>query len=132
MIFVDTSAWFAAYVEDDANFLSASSFLTGAIGELVTTDYIVDETLTLLRTRRKHARALSFGQVVFESRGIEVERIAAEDLQRAWTIFRSFQDKGWSFTDCTSFAVMERLGIKQAFAFDRHFHQFGNVEVVPS
>lgn len=40
-------------------------------------------------------------------------------------------DKQWSFTDCTSRVVMERLGIQKVFAFDDHFRQFGTVTVVP-
>ena len=34
-------------------------------------------------------------------------------------------DKTYSYTDATSFAVMERLGLKTAFAFDPHFRQHG-------
>ncbi|MDT7605420.1 MAG: uncharacterized protein QOF61_3417 [Acidobacteriota bacterium] len=49
----------------------------------------------------------------------------------AWEIFRDYADKDWSFTDCASKALIERLGIKTAFAFDRHFRQFGSVTVVP-
>jgi uncharacterized protein len=48
-----------------------------------------------------------------------------------WSVFKTFSDKGWSFTDCTSRVLMERLGIAQAFAFDEHFRQFGTVTVVP-
>lgn len=45
--------------------------------------------------------------------------------------FDSCDDKNWSFTDCTSKVVMEQLGVKAAFAFDHHFHQFGTIQVVP-
>lgn len=46
-------------------------------------------------------------------------------------MFRRFDDKMWSFTDCTSKWTMEKLEIKQAFSFDHHFRQFGSVSVVP-
>jgi predicted nucleic acid-binding protein len=52
-------------------------------------------------------------------------------LTLAWETFRQFDDKSWSFTDCTSKVVMEQLNIKVAFAFDHHFQQFGTVQVVP-
>ncbi len=42
-------------------------------------------------------------------------------------VFRRYQDKQWSFTDCTSKVLIERLGIAEAFAFDHHFEQFGTV-----
>jgi predicted nucleic acid-binding protein len=45
-------------------------------------------------------------------------------------VFQRFHDKEWSFTDCTSRVVMQRLGIQRAFAFDDHFRQFGTVTVV--
>ena len=49
----------------------------------------------------------------------------------AWQVFRRFSDKEWSFTDCTSKVVMDRLGITTAFTFDHHFRQFGAVTLVP-
>jgi uncharacterized protein len=53
------------------------------------------------------------------------------DAQEAWKVFSTYQDKGWSFTDCVSRVVMDRLGIVSAFAFDKHFKHFGTVSVVP-
>jgi predicted nucleic acid-binding protein len=52
-------------------------------------------------------------------------RITEEDEERAWRIFRQYDDKAFSFTDCTSFALMERLDINAVFAFDDHFLQYG-------
>jgi len=42
-----------------------------------------------------------------------------------------YRDKGFSFTDCTSFAVMERFGITEAFALDEHFDQYENIIRLP-
>ena len=55
-----------------------------------------------------------------------------EDKRRAWGIFQSHSDKGWSFTDCTSYALMQRLEISRAFAFDRHFSQMRGIRRVPN
>ncbi|MEX2015753.1 MAG: hypothetical protein WD873_03880 [Candidatus Hydrogenedentales bacterium] len=52
-------------------------------------------------------------------------------LANAWDVFRRYDDKRWSFTDCTIRVVMERLGVTTAFAFDAHFRQFESVTVVP-
>ena len=48
--------------------------------------------------------------------------------QEAWNIFERFnQDKRWSFTDCTSKVVMDKIGILEAFSFDKHFVQMGMI-----
>ncbi len=54
-----------------------------------------------------------------------VERITPEDEEKAGEIIRRYTYKSFSYTDATSFVVMERLGIKEAFAFDPHFRQYG-------
>lgn len=132
MIFVDTSAWCALYVKRDANHAVARSFAAQFSDDVFTIDYVIDETLTLFCARGEKTRALTFGHLVFEEKQIPFELVSPDDFIRAWSIFHSFRDKNWSFTDCASIAVMERLGIRQAFAFDHHFHQFGTVEVVPA
>jgi uncharacterized protein len=60
-----------------------------------------------------------------------MEHVTSEDIIRAWEVFRQYHDKEWSFTDCTSKVMMERLQISQAFAFDSHFEQFGTVVRLP-
>jgi predicted nucleic acid-binding protein len=98
---------------------------------LITTDYIVDETLTLLRRRNEPQRALELGDAFFAGSLTTLYILSEADLHQAWDIFRRFDDKPWSFTDCTSRFVMDKLGLTTAFSFDRHFQQFGTVTVVP-
>jgi predicted nucleic acid-binding protein len=131
MIFVDTSAWFAFYSLRDINHAAAVSAFRSIREPPVTSDYIVDETLTLLRARAENRRAVAFGHRMMEGLGVSVLRISDQDYVNAWHVFLRFQDKAWSFTDCTSRVVMERLGIQRAFAFDDHFRQFGTVAIVP-
>jgi uncharacterized protein len=65
MIFVDTSAWFASAVDEDINHSAASQWLEQKGEALVTSDYVVDETLTLLRARCQPAAALTLGRQFF-------------------------------------------------------------------
>ena len=51
MIFTDTGAWFASVVPDDEDHEKAVAWLAQNREPLLTTDYIVDETLTLLSAR---------------------------------------------------------------------------------
>jgi predicted nucleic acid-binding protein len=131
MIFVDTGAWFAATVPDDADHQAANDFLKANNEPLVTTDYVIDEVLTLLKARGEFQRALVFGTELLEEDGCQLEWVGRDDVSEAWVTFQQFKDKDWSFTDCVSRAVMSRLGIDKAFAFDEHFRQFGTVTVLP-
>jgi predicted nucleic acid-binding protein len=132
VIFVDTSAWFAATVPSDANHLSALAYLTLADpAQLLTTDYVIGETLTLLRMRGESTRARQFGQRAFEESICRIAWVERADVIQAWIAFEQFRDKAWSFTDCLSRTVMLRLGIGEAFAYDEHFRQFGAVVVLP-
>ncbi len=131
MIFVDTSAWFASAIPSDTNHTVAEKWRRANKEPLLTTDYIVDETLTLLKARGHPQRALALGILFFQSSVTTIYHVSEDDVRQAWDVFRRYSDKEWSFTDCLSKVVMERLGITVAFAFDHHFQQFGSIRVVP-
>jgi predicted nucleic acid-binding protein len=94
-------------------------------------DYVVDETLTLFRSRGEDQHALAFGNQIIDRAFAKIITVERADFVHAWQVFQRFADKDWSFTDCTSRVLMERLGIQRAFSFDQNFHQFGTVTVVP-
>ncbi len=131
MIFVDIGAWFAATIPRSVHHVEAQSWMQERTSPLITTDYIIDETLTLMRARREPEQALQFGRRIFSGEICTIEYVTTDDIQAAWRLFEQYADKQWSFTDCTTKVVMERLDIKTAFAFDQHFRQFGSVDVVP-
>jgi predicted nucleic acid-binding protein len=131
MIFADTGALFAYVMPDDEHHDAARQWVRQNQLPLLTTDYIIDETLTLLRMRAQFARAIDFGDLVFSGQVAQIYYLAEDDILAAWQVFRTYSDKEWSFTDCTSKVVIEKLGLTHAFAFDRYFHQFGTVAVVP-
>ena len=53
--------------------------------------------------------------------------VTESDFRDAWTLFRDNPGRSWSFTDCTSKIVMERLHVRRALSFDEHFKQFGGL-----
>lgn len=124
---MDTSAWYATEVEDDVNHRSARQFLaqlaSGRHGAPVTTDYVLDETLTLLRSRRGLDAAVTFIEKIRGSNSVRVFWIDEGLFEKALSTFRRSGHKSWSFTDCTSFALMDELSLSEAFAFDRHFQE---------
>ena len=70
--------------------------------------------------------AISFGQKLWNQEVSALLRITEEEEERAWRVFQQYADKGFSFTDCTSFALMERLDINTVFAFDDHLSNMEN------
>jgi len=129
MIFVDTSAWYALEVEDDENHSSAMAFRDdlkgGHHGALLTSDYILNETITLLRFRKGADPASKFADKVFRSRSVSIVWIDSLIFDEALKLLRKRPDKKWSFPDCTSFIIMEQLNVKEAFAYDQNFEQAG-------
>ena len=130
-VFVDTGAWFAYFVRRDPDHAAAIDWTRQNRQPLVTTDYVIDELLTLLKLRESHRVAAAAGEALLQQNVARVERITESDFRAAWGVFRQYRDKGWSFTDCTSKTIMERLGVTHAFAFDTHFEEFGTVVRVP-
>jgi uncharacterized protein len=130
-IFVDTGAWFAYFVRRDPDHAAALGWISKNRQPLLTTDYVFDELLTLLALRESRPVAIAAGNLLWTQQVAVLERLTADDIADAWAVFRRYQDKQWSFTDCTSKVLIERLGIAEAFAFDHHFEQFGTVTRVP-
>ncbi len=134
-LFVDTGAWLALNNKKDKYYIEAvkanKDFLEKGYF-YVSSDYILDETYTLLRYDVGHKRAVEFGReikLLQEMGKIRIVNINQDILGKAWEIFENYTDKDFSFTDCTSFAVMEMLGINEAFSFDRHFEQYGFIRL---
>jgi predicted nucleic acid-binding protein len=124
LVFVDTSAVFALIDRSDGNHSAAKRRLKAMCSrrsEPVLTNFIVAEchALMLRRLGVDVARRWLFGNTW------RVESVAHADEIRAREIIQTYQDRSFSYTDATSFAVMERLGIQRAFAFDKHFEQYG-------
>ncbi len=97
----------------------------------LTTDYIVDETATLLLVRHSHAAAADFLQTVMTSPSVQVHWIDSDGFQRAARLFTQHDDKQWSFTDCVSFVLMHELRLTDSFTTDHHFSQAGFNVLLP-
>ena len=132
LVFVDTSAWYALVDRKDLNHLAAVRFVEQSAITLVTSTYVLDETVTLAKRHLSHAAAVRFGDRLWKEEVARLVRISPEDEIRAWAIFARYGDKGFSYTDCTSFALMERLQLDSAFAFDAHFTQYGRFVRLPA
>ena len=122
-VFIDTSAFCAVTIPRD-QYNSVAKVLYKTILKdnvlFYTSDYVLDEVYTLLKTRGSHATAIKFMDGITKS-NIVILRVAEDTERAAKIIFRRFDDKRLSFTDCTSFALINHFGIEAVFSFDEHF-----------
>lgn len=65
------------------------------------------------------------GEYLFAGKICRVHHLTLDEEAEAFEYFKRYQDKEYSFTDCTSFVLMEKLGIREALALDSDFtHRF--------
>ena len=124
-VFVDSSAWSAAADRSDRQNRRAKEILAGA-DRLLTSDHVLLETWLLVRHRLGRGAARRFWHAL-RSGAAALEAVTAADLETAWHIGETFADQDFSLTDCTSFALMQRLGLRRVATFDDHFavYRFG-------
>jgi hypothetical protein len=129
VIFIDTGAWVALELPRESKHGAAAACLErirgGVHGAAVTSDFVLDETLTLLRMKAGLAAAESVAKRAMESESVRVAYVGPETFRQAWEMMRSRRDKKWSLTDCTSFLLMRELGITVAFTLDGNFEEAG-------
>jgi uncharacterized protein len=131
-LFIDTWGWVALGHRRDSKHQEVSELyrtLRVQKSHIYTSDYVLDETITLVFRREVYADALRFITGLLRSADqklITVEQISAERFQEAWRLRQRFQDKPHiSFTDLTSMILMQERHIKQILTDDEHFEQVG-------
>lgn len=125
-LFVDTAGWMAmADAADPMHEVSRGSrdaWLRSG-GNLLSTDYVIDETLTLIRMRLGRGAAARWWEQIDASSRLRWEWVTPARAGKARRWFFDWNDKAFSFTDCTSFVVMRELRIRTVLTTDRHFLQ---------
>lgn len=132
-VFIDTSAFVALRNESEAEHRRARRALAGLLetgATLFTSNYVFAETYTALLVRVGREEAIEWGRRFRAGEAIELVRLDPDVEDEAWEILERHHDKRWSYVDATSFALVERHGTDEAFAFDVHFSQRG-LRVVP-
>ena len=135
MIFIDTSVFVAFIVDKDTNHEKAVSLMEeivdGGHGPAITSDYVFDETVTVVLVRSKSLEsAVRTGNSIRESMPVmDVDSIIFE---AAWNRFRGQKSTRFSFTDCTIFEMVENNHIKELATFDREFKGSSRFKVVGS
>jgi predicted nucleic acid-binding protein len=127
-VFVDSFAWIAAINKSD-NYHEISlrilEELLNRQAKLVTTNYVVVETINALSKVEFRRTVIEFIDKLGKSPRVQIVKITDEIYNNAWTLYQQRMDKDWGITDCTSFEVMRMFNIERAFTSDKHFEQAG-------
>ncbi len=126
-IFIDTGAFLAKEIAPDQFHRQAVEFWEHLAGEspiLYSSEHVLDETATLLARRTSYSFATEWGADVLNA-GIRFLPTLGNDLQEAFRLMKKFADQAVTLTDCISFVLMKKEGIRDAFGFDRHFTAAG-------
>ena len=92
--------------------------------QLLTTDAVLLEIGNGLAKNYKQ-QATEVIEDFLDSDEVEIVRLSPQLLERAFNLYKRYQDKSWGLIDCISFIVMTDAGIDEALTFDQHFKQAG-------
>lgn len=130
MIFVDTSFWAALGNAADSRHRDARRLWDGRPSVVVTSNHVLSETWTLLNRRCGHRVAAS-AAAIRRSKLVRVEHITVALEEDAWQWLGKHDERGYSFVDATSFALMRQKKMSEAYAFDNDFSAAGFLELRP-
>ncbi|MGH9188940.1 MAG: type II toxin-antitoxin system VapC family toxin [Acidimicrobiales bacterium] len=130
MIFVDTSFWVAASMRrDERHGMAAGLLERHADAPLFTSNLVQGETWTFLRRRAGHGAAVDFLSRIERSPRIRLVPVTGPLEAEAWRWLRRHDERGYSFVDATSFALMRSVRAREALAFDGDFSAAGFAEL---
>jgi predicted nucleic acid-binding protein len=127
--FGDTSFWFARYNARDRRHVDARRIDPGP--RVVTTEWVLGETWTLMTRRQSHAAARACIESIRRLPGVEVAAVTEADLSASWLWLARHDERPYSFVDAVSFRVMQRRRLTEALTFDGDFAAAGFVPVQP-
>ncbi|AGB39806.1 type II toxin-antitoxin system VapC family toxin [Natronococcus occultus] len=134
-VFVDTSAWYAIFDEDDARHARATAVREAILaGDLMyrpiyTTSHVLGELATLL-LRNSHDAASKALQQIRSSPNVTVIHADRVAFDAAVTEFDRYDDQEISLVDHLTSVLADERNIDRIFAFDGDFRTLG-FTVVP-
>lgn len=131
MKFVDTSFWIALRFRRDRRHPDARLLWEEGPGALLTSSLVLGETWTFLRRRAGHRYAVQFYDAAVRLSSLTISPIDEGLEAEAWRWLRRHDERPYSFVDASSFAIMRRRRLREAFAFDGDFAAAGFVEARP-
>ena len=124
MIFVDTSALLSRYLAKDQyhyRSLELWNKICLTKQKCVISNFVLNETITLLARRAGYSFAAEKAYSIFSSKVITILRPDENDELNAVFLLKKYEDQKISFTDCISFVLLKKYKVKNVFSFDSHF-----------
>ncbi|MBF0352600.1 MAG: type II toxin-antitoxin system VapC family toxin [SAR324 cluster bacterium] len=132
-VFIDTSAFYAFFDKKDRHHDQVSQALYQTTASFVTSNYVLDELITLFRMRRLRLHQFqTFVEKLWTGSICQILRVTEEIEMKAWELLKQYQDHDFSFTDCTSFVLMRTHKLQQVCTLDHHFAIAGFEMIVQS
>ncbi|MBD3391959.1 MAG: PIN domain-containing protein [Chitinivibrionales bacterium] len=123
-VFIDTGAWFAGIAKNDQHHDEAMKHRDRLLKQkdrFITTNLIIHEATMLLERKVSKKEAIKFLKAVVKDHLVDIVHADEDVEQEGVALYQKYKDQDFSVTDCISFVVMKREGIKRAFTFDKHF-----------
>jgi predicted nucleic acid-binding protein len=123
--FVDTSGWYAFLNAGDPRHKVVKDLMGSRGVRLATSTYVFDELVTLVQARVGHHKAVAVGNALRTAAGLEMLAVSETVETASWNLFAQRGGRGYSFTDCTSFVLMQEFNLHRAVTLDQHFMKEG-------
>jgi uncharacterized protein len=124
LIFIDTTIWASAIDTSDTLHEDGSAVLKalaeGKLPQALTTDFVLDETLTLLKMRGGRPEAIAKGVAgIMSSPSVNLVYVDEGLFDAALRTYRKYERL--SFTDAVTLVMMQKRKIKEIFSHDEDF-----------
>lgn len=128
-IIIDTSALIAFLVSSETHHQTAKNYiLKHPDQKWIILETVFNETVTWIRTRISSQSSVEVGQVLrTEHRYVH---ISDQDEKEIWKVFCKYDDKKWSYTDCSLLVMAHRLEVFEVFTFDKHIYQMSGLGII--
>jgi len=128
-IIADTSALIAFFVRSEEHHEDARQYMVAhPKTRWIILESVFDETVTWFRAKVSVRDSIAVGHVLREDHWYR--NLSDDDDAATWEAFCRYDDKAWSYTDCSILVMAQRLGVPQVFAFDEHIRQTTGLGIV--
>lgn len=129
---IDSGAFLALLDTRDKFHANAKQFAQANRGAtFFIPEFIFAEAMTLVKSRLGAKAAIQLGEQIQESDQFHLVYLTDEERHAIWTLFSRYDDKDWSYADCSLLALAQRVQITAVFSFDRHISQMAQLTRVP-